>query len=141
MNNEDFKYLEKAVDNENNESIIDLTFDIIEDKKKDILDDLGLFKKDINEFLKKLNDYRYVDEMQELQYGAYYRWINLNNPDDLKLTIGGILCEIKVEDNVNIVFKNFMNKHFQINMEENLLFQKLTEQERIILYALDHLKN
>ena len=70
----------------------------------------------------------------------YFRWINLNNPENLKLTNGGILCEIKVEDNLNLVFKNRMNMFFQINMEENLLFQKFSDQERIILYALDYLE-
>ena len=55
--------------------------------------------------------------------------------------MGGVLCEIKVEDNINLVFKNFMNRYFQINMEENLLFQKLSDQERVILYALDHLES
>ena len=34
-----------------------------------------------------------------------------------------------------------MNRHFQINMEENLLFQKLSNQELVILYALEYVNN
>lgn len=138
MNDDEIKYLEKAINNENNESLVNLTFDKIERKKREIIDELKLSKKETKELLKKLVNYRYVEEIQELQYGNYLRWINLNNPDDLKLTSGSILCEIKIEDNINLVFKNYMNRHFQINIEENLLFQKLSNQELIILYALEY---
>jgi hypothetical protein len=40
---------------------------------------------------------------------------------------------------VLIVCKNYTNRHFQIKMDECLLFQKLTDQEKVILHALDHL--
>jgi len=138
MNDNEIQYLEKAINNEKNEFIVDLTFDKIERKKKEILDELNLSKKETRELFKKLDNYRYVEEIQELQYGNYIRWINLTNPDNLKLATGGILCEIKIEDNIYLVIKNFMNRHFQINMDENLLFQKLSEQEMILLYALDY---
>ena len=69
------------------------------------------------------------------------RWINITNPEDLRINSGAILCEIKIEENITLVFKNYRHKYFQINMEENLLFQKFSDQERIILYALDHLDN
>ena len=77
--------------------------------------------------------------MTDLQNGRYISWINLTKPDNIKLTTGGILCEIKIEDSVILVLKNNMNRFFQINMDENLIFQRLSDQERIILYALDYL--
>jgi hypothetical protein len=138
MNDSEINYLEKALNNENNQSLCNLTFDKIERKKNVIIDELQLSNKENKELLKKLDNYRYVEEMQELQYGNYLRWINLNNPEDLKLAMGGVLCEIKIEDNIYLVIKNFMNRHFQINMDENLLFQKLSDQEQVILYALDY---
>ena len=79
--------------------------------------------------------------MPELQIGNYMRWINLNDLENLKLNNGSILCEIKIENDIILVFKNYINKHFQINMDENLLFQKFTDQEMIILYALEHINN
>ena len=138
MNDSEINYLEKALNNENNQSLCNLTFHKIEKKKREIIDELQLSNKESKELLKKVDNYRYVEEMQELQYGNYLRWINLNNPEDLKLAIGGVLCEIKIEDNIYLVIKNFMNRHFQINMDENLLFQKLSDQEQVILYALDY---
>ena len=141
MNEDDIQYLEKALNNENNVSLMNLTFDKIDKKKKEIFEELDLSTTEIKKNLKKLEDYRYIEEIQELQYGNYFRWINLNNPENLKLTSGGILCEIKVDNNIHLVFKNNMNRFFQINMEENFIFQKFSDQERIILYALDHLEN
>ena len=141
MNEDEIQYLEKALNNENNESLINLTFDKIDKKKREIFEELDLPTIQIKKFLKKLEDYRYIEEIQELQYGNYFRWINLNNAENLKLTTGGILCEIKVDNNIHLVFKNNMNRFFEINMEENIIFQKFSDQERIILYALDHLEN
>jgi hypothetical protein len=45
------------------------------------------------------------------------------------------------EDGVYITCKNygFNRKHYQIKLDENLIFQKLTEQELVLLSALDHL--
>jgi len=141
MNDDEIEYLQKALNNENNESLVNLTFNIIKSQKKEIINKLNLSDKISNELLKKLDNYRYVEEIQEIQYGNYIRWININNPENLKLTNGGILCEIKIEDNIYLVIKNFMNRHFQINMEENLLFQKLSNQELVILYALEYVNN
>ena len=139
MNSDDIQYLEKILNNENNESLMNLTFDKIDTKKREIVDELSLSKKETKELFKKLEDYRYVEEMQELRVGNYIRWINLNDPDNLELKNGAILSEVKIEDNILLVLKNFISRRFfQINMEENLLFQKLSDQEKVILYALDH---
>lgn len=139
MDENEIQYLEKALDNENNESLMNLTFDKIDKIKRKTLEKLVLSKQDTKELLKKLDDYRYVEEIQELQIGNYIRWIDLNNPDKLELNTGAILSEIKVEEDVILVLKNFASKKFfQININENFIFQKLSNQEKVILYALDH---
>jgi len=139
MNENDVQYLEKILTNETNENITSLNFQEIDEKKREIIEELDLSKKATKEFLKKLEEYRYVDEMPDLQVGRYIRWINLTKPEHIKLTTGGILCEIKIEDTIILVLKNNMNRFFQINMDENLVFQRLSDQERIILYAVDYL--
>ena len=137
MDENDVHYLEKILTNETNENITNLTFKEIDEKKREIIGELELSNLAAKCLLKKLEDYRYIDEMPDLQIGRYIRWINLTNPEQIKLTNGGILCEIKIEDAVILVLKNSMNRFFQINMDENLVFQRLSEQERIILYAID----
>ena len=139
MDENDVLYLEKILTNETNENITNLNFQEIDDKKREIIDELELSNKVTKDLLKKLEDYRYVDEMPELQVGRYMRWINLTKPDNIKLTNGGILCEIKIEDAIILVLKNSMNRFFQINMDENFVFQRLSDQEKIILYAVDYL--
>jgi len=137
MNEDDMTFLEKSLQNNNNKNISSLTFSDISKDKENIVNDLNLTKKESKNILDKLSDYRYIDEIPDLVEGRYIRWINLKNPYNIKLTNGGILCEIKMEDYVSLVMKNNMNRLFQINLDENLIFQRLTEQEKIILYAID----
>ena len=141
MNEHDMTFLEKSLQNNNNKNISSLTFSDITKDKENIINDLNLTKKQSKKILDKLIDYRYIDEIPDLVEGRYIRWINLKNPYDIKLTTGGILCEIKMEDYVSLVMKNNMNRLFQINLDENLIFQRLTEQEKIILYAIDIVNN
>ena len=64
--------------------------------------------------------------------------------EDYYLTKGAVFCELKVTDEgLNLVLKNygFSNKHFTIKMDDNIVFQKLTSQELVILSALDHLSD
>jgi len=137
MNEADLSFLEKSLTNECNKNITNLTFDNINKNKQAIISDLYLSKRDKDTLLKQLKDYQYIDELPDLVEGRYIRWINIINPHNIKLTNGGILCEIKIEDYVTLVMKNKMNRFFQINLDENLIFQKLTDQEKVILYAID----
>ena len=137
MNEADLSFLEKSLTNECNKNITNLTFDNINKNKQAIISDLYLSKRDKETLLKQLKDYQYIDELPDLVEGRYIRWINIINPHNIKLTNGGILCEIKIEDYVTLVMKNKMNRFFQINLDENLIFQKLTDQEKVILYAID----
>ena len=88
----------------------------------------------------KLKNYKYVDEMNDIKYGTYIRWVPISNPENIELKKGAIFCEMKItDDGVFMVCKGFGNKHFQIKMDEILVFQKLTDQEQVLLSALDHL--
>ena len=52
-----------------------------------------------------------------------------------------MICDIKITDNgVIIKCKNFMHRHYTFKMDECLIFQKITSQEQLIIYALDHLE-
>jgi len=140
MSELDINFLLKAVDNENNEHLLNLTNKIIHKQKNDILQKLQLKRDLLKSFHKKLKNYRFVSELHEVQYGAYIRWINLKKQNDIKLTNGGIICDICVNDNgLWIKCKNNMNRFFQLNFEECIVFQKINDQERILLSVLDFL--
>ena len=130
-----------ALDNDKNESIMNLTTRKIMEMNLNIIKELHLDKETTITYLKKLNGYRYVDEITDLKYGSFVKWIPLKDPSYLPLNYSGIICEIKItDDGVVIVCKNFMHRHYTFKMEECLIFQKLSAQEQVILSALDHLE-
>jgi hypothetical protein len=138
----DIDKLLKALDDESNENLFNFTTKKILEMNLQVLKELELNRTETLELLKKLKEYKYIDEMNELKYGTYLRWIPINNPENIHLTKGAVFCELKITDNgVFIVCKNFgySTKHFQIKMDECLIFQKLTAQELVLLSALDHL--
>jgi hypothetical protein len=138
----DVQKLLKALDDESNEILLNFTTDKMREMSLNILKELHLPKKDTLEILNKLKDYKYVDEMNELKYGTYIRWIPIEDPTNIHLTKGALFCEIKITDEgVFCICKNygFKSRHFQISMDKNLIFQKLTDQELVLLSALDHL--
>ena len=133
----DVDKLNHALNNQSNSDIIELDFKKIEKDKLDILKQLSLTKTSITEIMKKIKFYRLVSNLQEIHYGRYMRWTPLTKGPEVKLTNGGILCNIKTErDDVILVFKNKINSFFQINLTDNIVFQKLTDQELVILNAI-----
>ncbi len=140
FNELNMEQLLKAMDSEDSDYLLHLTTKKIQELNLNILKELGLPKKDTLNILKQLATYKYVDEIKELKYGRFIRWIPIKDPNNLKLTKGGIICDIKATDNgIQIVCKNFIHRHFQFNMDECLIFQRLSSQELVLLAALDHL--
>jgi len=138
----DVNKLLKALDDDKNESLLNFTTQKIKQMNLQILNELELTKQETLNLMNKLKDYKYVDEMNDLKYGSYIRWIPIEDPNNIYLTQGSIFCEMKIKDEgVFLVCKNygFKSNHFQIAMDKNLIFQKLTEQEQVLLSALDHL--
>ena len=86
--------------------------------------------------------------MNDFKEGGFIRWINLKNletVEEIKLVKGAVISEIKYikKDDVHIVCKLVFGrrvKFIQILASSCLIFQKLTEQELIILFVLDYLK-
>tara|TARA_B100000780_G_scaffold272736_1_gene235345 strand:+ start:63 stop:482 length:420 start_codon:yes stop_codon:yes gene_type:complete len=132
--------LEEALQNDNNLNIINTNIQEIKAQKNNILQELGLMKNDLKQFHSKLKDYRYIDDIKELNYGNNIRWISLKNIDNIKITNGSVLCDIKILDKgLSLCLKTYNNKYLTIYLNENLIFQKISEQERILLKAINYL--
>ena len=132
----------QALDDETNDTLFNFTTDKIREMTLNILKELELPKKETIDIYNKLKDYKYVDEMNDLKYGTYVRWIPIEDPTNIHLTKGALFCEMKItDDGVFCICKNYgySKRHFRIAMDKNLIFQKLTEQELVLLSALDHL--
>ena len=137
----DVPALEKALENENNASISTLTTRKIGAEKLRQLMQLEFNQFVLADYIYKLRDYRYVDDLNGLSHGAYIRWIDLKNPERLCLARGAIICDIKIgAKGVQLLCKTHPSPAmFHVIMDEVMIFQRLSQQERIILSAMDHL--
>lgn len=134
--------LSKALDNIQNEIFLKLTTKKIKLQNYKIIHNLGFTKDVLRTYMEKLNGYRYVDEINQLKRGNYIRWIHLVNHDNLVLERGGAICDIKITDTCTLVNcrNNYGTSFFHIKMDECLIFQKLSNEEQIILSAMDYLE-
>jgi hypothetical protein len=156
----DIQALDKALGNQENASIMQTSHSEIKKKKNDILQKLQLKGTVLKTMHATLVGYKYIDSIDELTIGRYIRWISLKRPDHISLTNGAHVCNINIQDYADghhhdddddddddgdqecktcIRCKVVRNKgplFFNLNFDENLIFQKITEQEWIILDAL-----
>ena len=151
----DIDKLMNALENENNESIVELDMKNISAIKNDVLQQLPITSEELKKLNKQLKSYRFVDNVKEINYGNYIRWIplkkiiNNNNDDDdvsnpnvnkIKLTNGGFICDMKVINNMVYIYcKNSMNMIFNLTLDDNIIFQKLNSQEQVILSAIKYI--
>lgn len=137
-NNEKMKELLKTLENETNASVLDLTNSDIKTHKNNILQMAQIKGKELKEYHKKLKNYRYVRGMHDLQYGCYIRWIPLKNPENIYLTKGAIITNLDIiDDGILIQCKTVFGRIFNIKYEECIIFQKITNDEKILLKILD----
>lgn len=91
MNDVDKERLNKALENDDNISLLNLTRDKIAKDKNDILQQLQFNGGTLKGLNKKLKQYRYIDELNDIKFGSYIRWINISNPKKMDLTTGAIV--------------------------------------------------
>jgi hypothetical protein len=132
----DTELLNKALENINNEDIINLTYDIIEKSKIKLYKQLNI--NEIDKLRKQLENYIFIDTIDKLKIGNYLRWIKY---EDKYLYKGGFLIDISIgNENINLLMKNILNKTFTIIFNNLYVFKKLSNQENIILQAMEYLQ-
>jgi hypothetical protein len=116
-----------------------LTTSKIKELKNNILQKLYLTREDLLHYHKVLKDYRYIDEVDEIKIGGYIRWFNIKNMDNIKLTNGGIIIDIdNGKDDINIICKNNINRIFTLQLNKSIIFQKLSDQEKMLIKIIDY---
>ena len=127
-----------ALDNENNTGVAGLTASKIKQEKNDVLQKLQLSKEELKDFHMRLTDYRYVDEVSSLQEGRYIRWIPLNvETAEIKLTKGAFMVRTTLnDDGVILICRNTQRQSVVVKFDNVLIFQKLSDQEQILIKAL-----
>ena len=137
----DIELLQQALENDDNLNIINTNIQEIKNKKNEILQELGLKRDDLKSFHKKLNGYMYIDNISDLKYGRNIRWINLKQLDPIKITNGSVLCDIKIgAKGISLVLKGFNSSFITLYFNENILFQKINDEEKMILKAVEYLE-
>ena len=152
--------ISKALDNKKNELFLNLTTEKINSMNKEIIDKLYLSKEESRDILSRLDGYRYVDNIDDIREGVYIRWINIlnlenmttnknnknsknskNNKNKPLLERGATTSQLRESDEgILIICRNvFGRSNFTIKMEECLIFQKITDQEKLILSVVDYL--
>lgn len=121
-------------------NLLYLTSGKIKELKNHVLQKLYLSREEILHYHKVLKDYRHVDEVDEIKIGGYIRWFNLNKIDNLKLTNGGFVVDMSNwKEDVLILCKNAQNnKRFSLLLSQCFLFQKISDQEKILIKIIDY---
>jgi len=135
----DIDTLINALDNDDNAKLMKLDYTSVKKMKNDMLQRLGLSREVLVKYHKSLKHYRYIDEIPDIKFGSYVRWIPLTNPDNIKLTNGGVVCDVKIGNDVSVLCRNRNNLVFEFKMAKCLVFQKLSEEERVLLSAMEYL--
>jgi len=136
----DIDTLLASIEDERHEDIINITHSQIAKEKNDILQNMHLKGPEVKAFLKKLKQYRYVDEINQIKHGNYIRWFNITDPENIKLTQGAFFMEFKMlDEGCHLLCKMVYQKIIQIRLDDCIIFQKLSDQEQVILSAVEYL--
>jgi hypothetical protein len=108
---------------------------LLEENKEALssLNQITEYKLDI--LCKKLNNYRFVDEIYELHLGKHIRYVKKNDANH-EVKVGGIVVDIKFLNNGThiLILNKFISKRpIQYKFDDVLTFQKLSEEEQLIL--------
>jgi len=135
------KVFENAIEETSDSNVEYLTTGKILEHKNKIFEEMNLSEVEKEKAHKSLQFYRYISDLNDFKYGMFIRWYSLKklNKRELKLEAGGFISDIKIKSNdVHLVCKNIFGKHIQIKIGENIIFQKITDQEKVIISVVDY---
>jgi hypothetical protein len=134
-----------AMTKEDNATIANMTFKQIEARRCEILSSLELPTDKYDVFCKKLQMYRVIERPQDLRHGQLLRWIPLRSlSQNPYLTLGGTIFNIKqnITDGLHqVTIRNVKGFVYQIKFELNVMFQRLSKDELLILRAVDYVSD
>ena len=120
-----------------NRSVARLTNAKIRETNREILSELGLPRAAVADMMRRLSGYRLIEDASDVRPGMSIKWVPLKTR---KLGGASVICRIdETEDgeDTRITYRNFGGRFFSLYTSKAVVFQKLTEQEEIVLYAID----
>ena len=131
-----------AMNKAENSTIANLSLKKIAQRRREILSSLNLPTEKMEDFDRRLQMYRVIEDIRDLKHTQLLRWIPLRSLlTKPYLTIGGTLFNVKVrpDDGLHqVTIRNVKQFVFQIKFELNVVFQRLSRDELLILRAVEY---
>ena len=103
--------------------------------KQSLFELLDLSSETIKKYHKSLQYYKAIDNISEINEGYYIRWIN---PNTKKLMNGALVCDVEItEDDILVNCKTLNNRFITISYNNNILFEKLSDEDLLLINVVD----
>jgi len=134
-----------AMNKAENNTIANTSKREIDARRHEILSSLNLTPEKLAEFERKLAMYRVIENPYDLKHCQMIRWIPLRSLEARPyVTLGGTLFKIRenLEDGThNITIRNIKRFVFNIRFEANIVFQRLSQEELLILSVVEYINS
>ena len=138
----DINAILSAMNKTENNTIANLTLKKIAARRHEILSSLNLTPEKMAEFERKLPMYRVIESPYDLKHNQLIRWIPLRSLETRPyITLGGTLFRVREnpEEGIHVVtIRNVKRFVFNIKFELNVVFQRLSQEELLILRAVEY---
>ena len=128
-----------------NSTIANMTLKKIAARRHEVLSTMNLPPEKMAEFERKLQMYRVIETPDELKHNQLIRWIPLRSLETRPyITLGGCLFRVRYneEESLHIVtIRNVKRFVFNIKFELNAVFQRLSQEELLILHAVEYVES
>ncbi|NBO71362.1 MAG: hypothetical protein EBU66_14705 [Bacteroidetes bacterium] len=128
-----------------NSTIANMTLKKIAARRHEVLSTMNLTPEKMAEFERKLQMYRVIETPDELKHNQLIRWIPLRSLETRPyITLGGCLFSVRYneEESLHIVtIRNVKRFVFNIKFELNAVFQRLSQEELLILHAVEYVES
>jgi hypothetical protein len=128
-----------------NSTIANMTLKKIAARRHEVLSTMNLTPEKMAEFERKLQMYRVIETPDELKHNQLIRWIPLRSLETRPyITLGGCLFRVRYNDEESlhiVTIRNVKRFVFNIKFELNAVFQRLSQEELLILHAVEYVES
>lgn len=121
-------------ENVDNDYIGDHSLKTISEEIVQVLKSENISIENLYKYCNSLLHYRFIDEVYHIHKGKHIRWMR-----NKKLTNGGIVVDVKFTDLGTQILCKTKNRFIQYKFDECITFQKLSDDELLILQIKDSL--
>ena len=141
----DINAILSAMNKRENNTIANMTLKKIAARRHEILSSLNVTPEKMEEFERKLHMYRVIEDPHDLKHNQLIRWIPLRSLETRPyVTLGGCLFSVKQNETDGlhtVTIRNVKRFVFNIKFELNVVFQRLSQEELLILRAVEFVES